>query len=305
MDSIDRIRSFNRFYTRQLGLLDESLDGSGFTLTEARILFELAHRGATTASELSRDLGLDGGYLSRILARFDADGIIRRKPSRADGRRSSLELTAAGRRTFTPLRRAAREQVNQLIAPLDGAQRVEMLRALTTVRTLLGDPDTTACPIRLRDPEPGDLGWVIHRQAVLYQHEHGWDETYESLIARILADFVDAYDPTRDQARIAEQEGRIVGSVFLVRTEDTTVGQLRLLYVEPSTRGQGLGRRLVDECIAGARQRGYRTLRLWTNDVLVSARRIYEAAGFELVATEAHHSFGHDLVGQTWELGLS
>jgi DNA-binding MarR family transcriptional regulator/GNAT superfamily N-acetyltransferase len=305
MDTIDRIRSFNRFYTRQLGLLDESLDGSGFTLTEARILFELAQRAGNSASDLSRDLGLDGGYLSRILATFEADGIIRRKPSRTDGRRSTLELTPAGRKTFTPLRRAARDHVKQLITPLDRVQRDELLRSLTTVRTLLDDPDTATAPIRLQDPEPGDLGWVIHRQAALYHHEHGWDETYESLIARILADFVDAYDPTRDQARIAEQEGRIVGSVFLVRTDDPKVGQLRLLYVEPSTRGQGLGRRLVDECIAGARQRGYRTLRLWTNDVLVSARRIYEAAGFELVATEAHHSFGHHLVGQTWELPLS
>ena len=268
------------------------------------MLFELAHRRSCTASELVADLGLDGGYLSRLLARFEGEGWVERSPSPRDRRRSLLRLTPAGRSTFRPLRDAARRHVRELLTPLGPGAREELLRSLATVRVLLGDAEATAAPIALRDLEPGDLGWITHRQAVLYQREHGWDATYEALVASILAGFAAEHDPRRDQAWVAEQEGRIVGSIFLVHTDDATVGQLRLLYVEPSARGSGLGRRLVDECIDGARSRGYRTLRLWTNDVLTSARRIYQATGFELVDEEPHHAFGHDLVGQIWELAL-
>ncbi len=304
MHAVDRVRSFNRFYTRLIGLLDEDLDGTGFTLTEARVLFELAHRRTCTAADLVATLGIDGGYLSRLLARFEREGWVQRTPLPQDRRSSVLQLTPAGRATFRPLREAARRNVGALLDPIDPGGQNELLRSLTTVRALLGDEETIGSEILLRGLRAGDVGWIVHRQGELYHREHGWDATYEALVARILADFTDGLDPAHDQAWVAEQAGRIVGSVFLVRSGEDGVGQLRLLYVEPSTRGHGLGRRLVDACIDGASERGYRVLRLWTNDVLAAARHIYETAGFEITASERHHSFGHDLVGQTWELAL-
>lgn len=300
---IDAVRRFNRFYTRQAGLLDEGLLQSEFSLTEVRVLYELAHRENPTAADLVRDLGLDAGYLSRILRKFSARGFLARRPSKRDARQSLLALTAAGRRAFAPLDRASGKAVSDLLAGVSEAGRAELLRAMRDIRRLLGDAAGETLPVVFRSLETGDVGWITHRQAVLYHREYGWDETYEALVARILADFVDNFDPERERSWIAERGDQVVGSVFVMRKSDA-VAQLRLLYVEPSARGLGIGRRLVDECIRFARGRRYERLVLWTNDVLVAARRIYEAAGFRLVEEEAHRSFGKDLVGQTWELEL-
>lgn len=300
---IAAIRAFNRFYTRQIGLLDESLLESGFSLTEMRLLYELAHRDGPTAADLCRDLGLDAGYLSRVLSRLEARGLVRRRPSPEDGRQSPLALTAAGRKAFAPVEKATCEQIAALIAPLPAPERERLVKAMATVQRLLGGLPEPKVPYVLRDPRPGDLGFIVHRQGLLYHQEYGWDETFEALVAEIVAAFVKNFDARRERCWVAEREGEVVGSVFLVRASDE-VAKLRLLYVEPAARGLGIGARLVGECIAFARAKGYRTLTLWTNDVLVSARRIYQAAGFRLVAEERHRSFGKDLVGQNWELSL-
>ncbi len=309
---VSAVRRFNRFYTRQIGLLEEGLLESEFSLTEGRVLYELAHRDGLGASDLGRELGLDPGYLSRLLAKFEARGLITRRPLEADGRRAVLALSAAGRAAFAPLERKARDQIAALLAPLPASGRVALVEAMGTVRRALGDVgdvgdvgDLGAAdpPYLLREPRPGDLGWIVHRQGVLYHREYGWDASFEALVARIAGEFAANFDPARERCWVAERAGEIVGSVFLARASDR-VAKLRLLYVEPSARGLGIGRRLVGECIDFARAAGYRAVTLWTNDVLVSARRIYQAAGFELVKEERHRSFGKDLVGQTWELAL-
>jgi DNA-binding MarR family transcriptional regulator/GNAT superfamily N-acetyltransferase len=302
-DHISTIRWFNRFYTRQIGLLGEGLLQSEFSLTEVRVLFELAHRDGLTASDLGRDLDLDPGYLSRLLAKLEARGLLKRSPLEDDGRRVMLALTATGREAFAPLDQAAWDQIAGLLEPLSATDRDKLVRAMETVQRLLGGSQEPLVPYILRDLQPGDLGWVIHRQGILYNEEYGWDETFEALVAEIAGAFAKTFDPERERCWIAEREGEVVGSVFLARASDE-VAKLRLLYVEPSARRLGIGRRLVDECIRFARTKGYKTLTLWTNDVLVSARRIYEGAGFELVKEERHRSFGKDLVGQTWELAL-
>lgn len=296
------LRAFNRFYTRQAGLLDEHLLKSEFSLTEVRVLYELSHRTGLTATELGRELGLDPGYLSRILGKFSRRGFLRRRPSKADARQSLLELTSKGRRAFAPLDRASDCAVAELLSGLSEPDREALLAGMHRIRRVLGG-DPVDFSVVFRTHQPGDLGWVLHRQALLYHREYGWDETYESLVARILSDFVRTFDPGRERSWIAERDGRIVGSVFVMKKSED-VAQLRLLYVEPFARGHGIGRRLVDECIRFARASSYERLVLWTNDVLVSARRIYEAAGFHLVEEEVHHSFGKDLVGQTFELDL-
>jgi DNA-binding MarR family transcriptional regulator/GNAT superfamily N-acetyltransferase len=303
--AIDRIRGFNRLYTRQLGLLDQGLLGSEFTLTEARVLYELANHRETTATEIARELGLDLGYLSRLIKKFDRRRYIRRTRSRLDARQSRLELTEKGRTAFNPLDRAARSQIAALIGPLTQLERTELLTAMHSIRRLL-QPESVkdgrgSC--RIRPLRVGDVGWITHRQGILYAQEYGWDATYEALVAEILAGFVKNFDPDKENAWVAERDEAIIGSVFLVRASDS-VAKLRLLYVEPTARGLGLGKRLVQECIEFARSKDYRTLTLWTNDILVSARRIYEAAGFQLTREERHHSFGKDLNGQTWELAL-
>jgi DNA-binding MarR family transcriptional regulator len=302
-DAIAAVRRFSRFYTSQLGLLGDGLLRSEFSLTEARVLYELAHREAPTATDLVRDLGLDAGYLSRILKAFDQRGLITRTPSPRDGRQALLVLTEAGRAAFAPLDQASQEEVRTLIGRLTPMQTGNLVAAMRTVEQLMGQGAPPAGGISLRGHRIGDLGWIAHRQALLYAQEYGWDESYEALAAEILAAFVKDNDPDKERSWIAERDGKVVGSVFVMRASDT-VAKLRLLYVEPSARGLGLGRRLVDACIAFARDRGYRTLTLWTNDVLVPARRIYQQAGFTCVAREPHHSFGKDLVGETWELAL-
>ncbi|CDX44713.1 Transcriptional regulator, MarR family with acetyltransferase activity [Mesorhizobium sp. ORS 3359] len=302
-ERIDTVRAFNRFYTRQLGLLDEGLLKSPFSLTEARVLYELAHRDGLVASDLVRDLGLDPGYVSRLLKKFEERGLVEREASEADARRSSIALTPAGREAFAPLNRDSHDQVRALLDRLPPADQERLVKAMRTVQDLLGDRPEPNVPYVLRPLQVGDIGWVTRRQGMLYTEEYGWDGTYEALVAEILAEFVKKFDAQWERAWIAERAGEVVGSVFVVR-KSSEVAKLRLLYVEPSARGLGIGRRLVDECIAFARAKGYKTLTLWTNDILGSARRIYQAAGFKLVDEERHHSFGKDLVGQTWNLKL-
>ena len=297
------IRSFNRFYTRQIGLLEEGLLRSEYSLTEARVLYELALREGLTASELGRDLGLDAGYLSRLLKKFDTLGLINRTPSQEDARQSVLALTAAGRDAFAPLNKASQDEVAAMLRPLSTTERRELVQAMHTIQNLLGREAEPEAGFTLRPHRPGDIGWIAHRQGILYHEEYGWDGTFEALVAEIAAAFVNNFAPQWERCWIAERRGEIVGSVFVVRQSDE-VAKLRLLYVEPSARGLGIGARLVDECIRFARAKGYGTLTLWTNDVLVAARHIYEKAGFNLVAEEHHHSFGKDLVGQTWNLAL-
>ncbi len=279
---VEAIRRFNRFYTRQIGVLTEGLLNSMFSLTEARVIYELAHQEQTTASALGDELGLDAGYLSRMLQSFKKHGLIDTQPSEADRRQRVLRLTPAGQEAFAMLNARSYRQIEAMLnqISLDDQQRL--------VAAMRG---------------PGDIGWVVYRHGVLYAEEYGWDEHFEALVASVVAQFIQNYDPKRERCWIAEMNGEIAGSVFLVKQSDT-VAKLRLLLVEPKARGLGIGTRLVGECIRLARQLGYTTLTLWTNSVLLAARHIYVQAGFQLVSQEQHHSFGHDLVGETWELLL-
>ncbi len=305
---VDAVRRFNRFFTRQIGVLREGLLYSPYSLAEARILFEVAHRDrALTASDLSRELGLDPGYLSRILARLEQQGLIDKSRSETDARRRLLSLTREGKDAFSLLDARSREEVAEMLGDLSKGDQLRLLEAMRIIEGVVGGDSAGRFkfsePFVLRQHEPGDMGWVVHRHGVLYAKEYGWDERFEALVARIVADFVDGYDPTNERCWIAEMGGEIVGCVFVVRASDT-VAKLRLLLVEPEARGLGLGTRLVEECVRFARSRGYEKLTLWTNSVLGAARRIYEEHGFELVEEEEHHSFGKDLVGQNWELTL-
>ena len=301
---IAAVRRFSRFYTRRIGLLQDGLLDSPFSLAEGRVVYELGQRDGATAVELASELGMDQGYLSRLLRGLEERGLVRRAPSPADRRASLLSLTPSGRDAFAALDAGSRAQIGALLDPLSASERTRLAAALGEAEALLGgERPVPAAPWTLRAPVPGDMGWIVHRQAVLYAREYGWDATYEALIAGIVSRFVEQFDAARERCWVAERAGEVVGSVFVVRKSDD-VAQLRLLYVEPSARGLGIGARLVDECIGFARAAGYARIMLWTNDVLVSARRIYQAAGFTLTAQERHHSFGHDLVGQNWERPL-
>jgi DNA-binding MarR family transcriptional regulator/GNAT superfamily N-acetyltransferase len=302
-ERIAAIRRFNRFYTQKIGVLREGLHESPFSLAEARVLYELAHRPPLTASALAKDLALDAGYLSRILRRFEARGLVERARSEIDGRQSFVALTEAGRTAFAPLDRGSRKEIGALLGTRAEPEQRRLVAAARTIEELLGAGPVREEPYLLRPHRPGDMGWVVHRHGVLYAEEYGWDESFEALVAEVTAEFVKGFDPKRERCWIAEKDGAIVGSVFLVRKSDE-VAKLRLLYVEPGARGFGLGRRLVEECVRFARRVGYRRITLWTNSVLVAARHIYEGAGFALVASEPHRSFGHDLVGETWERDL-
>jgi DNA-binding MarR family transcriptional regulator/N-acetylglutamate synthase-like GNAT family acetyltransferase len=297
------MRRFSRFYTGRIGVLREGLHDSAFSLTQSRVLYELAHRAAPTAAELARDLGLDAGYLSRILRAFKQRGLIARTRSDRDGRQAHLSLTPAGRAAFAPLDRGSHDEVVAMLARLPDGGQARLVEAMGTIEHLLGERPAGAPPYLLRPHQPGDMGWVVSRHGALYAEEYAWTVEFEALVAEIVAAFIRHFDAARERCWIAEIDGTPVGCVFLVKQSDD-VGKLRLLLVEPRARGLGIGARLVAECIRHARQCGYRTLTLWTNDVLVAARRIYQAAGFRLVQEEKHHSFGHDLVGQNWQLAL-
>lgn len=306
------VRRFNRFYTRRIGVLHESLTATRFSLTESRLLWELAQRERTTAGELARDLGLDPGYLSRLLRGLKDAKLVRSDRSGDDARHLHLGLTATGKRAFAPLDRQSAADVEALLAPLAENEQRTLVRAMAEIETLLDDAARDASPWLLRPPRPGDIGWVAERHGALYAQEYGWDMRFEALVARIAADFVDRFDPEREACWIAERGGANVGCVFLVHARDEASGrvvegtaQLRMLLVEPSARGLGIGARLVDECERFARARGYRRIVLWTNSLLAAARAIYASRGYRLVQSEPHQSFGQALVGETWELSLA
>lgn len=288
------VRRFNRFYTHQIGVLHEHLLDSAFSLTEVRILYELAHREQLTSADLCRELGLNAGYLSRVIAGFEKQGLIAKTRSPTDARAAQLQLTEQGQRTLAPLVDASRREVAAMLERLPATAQQELVAAMEQIQGLLGEPSPSYI---LRNPQPGDMGWIIHRQALLYAQEYGWNNEYEALVADILAKFVREFDPARERCWIAEKDGKVIGSIFIVRQDDTTA-KLRLLYVDPCARGLGIGSRLVDECLRFSRQVGYTKMVLWTNSILTGARRIYDKAGFQLVEEEAHHSFGKDLVGQ-------
>jgi DNA-binding MarR family transcriptional regulator len=297
------VRRFNRFYTQKIGVLQEGLVGSPFSLAEARVLYELAHRDRPTATALGRDLGLDAGYLSRILRSFERRGLIKRTRSEADGRQSHVGLTARGQAAFAPLNTRSGDEIGAMLGGLPAPDQERLVGAMRTIEGLLGAPAATRAPYLLRPHHPGDMGWVVHRHGVLYAQEYGFDEEFEGLVATIVARFIQRYDSRKERCWIAEKDGEIVGSVFVVK-HGQTVAQLRLLLVEPKARGLGLGARLVDECIRFARQARYRKMTLWTNSVLVAARRIYATAGFRIVRKERYRGFGQELTGETWELTL-
>lgn len=301
-DRVATVRSFNRFYTNVIGVLQEGLLRTPYSLTEGRVIFELAQRGTTELANLRRTLDIDAGYLSRILDRFEADGLVRRGRSTSDARRQVIRLTGQGRRAFRTLDERSAKEVRSLLSRLTEEDQRRLVGAMGAISGLL-DRSPRSGSFVLRSPGAGDFGWVVQRHGALYASEYGWDETFEALVARIVADFVDHRDPKGEAAWLAELDGERVGCVFCVR-KDEKVAQLRLLLVEPHARGVGIGSRLVEECIQFARRAGYEQMLLWTNDVLEDARRIYERAGFELREQTKHHSFGHDLVGQTWSRTL-
>jgi DNA-binding MarR family transcriptional regulator/GNAT superfamily N-acetyltransferase len=298
------VRAFTRFYTSVLGVLDEGLLDTPYSVTEARVVFELAQQAESDLADLRRRLRIDAGYMSRIVARLESDGLLTRHRSTDDGRRQVLRLTDQGRRVFATLDARSAAQVARLLGGVPEPAQRRVVEAMDLVRTVLGDaPPPATRTVVLRPPGPGDLGWVVARHGALYAAEYGWNADFEGLVARIVADYAAGHDPAREAAWIAEVDGEPAGCVFCV-AKDATTAQLRILLVEPSARGLGIGSRLVDECLRFAAGAGYRSIVLWTNDVLVSARRIYEAAGFTLVEEEPHHSFGHDLVGQYWTRAL-
>jgi DNA-binding MarR family transcriptional regulator/ribosomal protein S18 acetylase RimI-like enzyme len=302
--AIKAIRQFNRFYTRRIGVLDPYLD-SDLSLTDVRVLYELAHREVPVASEIGKDLHLDAGYLSRILRRFEANGWLARETNGRDARQSLLRLTEAGHQAFAPLQQKSRDEAAALLAPLATAERRRLIDAMSTVQTLL-DPATEARSQRtvvLRDPGPGDIGWVVQQHGEIYAREYGWNSDFEALVADIAGQFLRKFQPAWERCWIAELDGERVGAVFVVRKSATTA-QLRMLILSPKARGLGLGARLTDECIAFARNKGYKKMVLWTNSCLTAARGIYAARGFKLTKSEPYEGFGQQLVGETWELKL-
>jgi DNA-binding MarR family transcriptional regulator/N-acetylglutamate synthase-like GNAT family acetyltransferase len=297
------VRGFNRFYTKQIGLLRNGYLESALSLSQVRVLYELAQRQGLTATDLSKELELDSGYLSRILLGFRKQGFLLRKPSESDARLTYLTLSQKGKAVFAQLDSKTQTQVEALIGRLSPGDQTRLIEAMHTIERLLGERAQTREPYLLRSHQPGDMGWVIHRHGALYAQEYGWDERFEALVAEIAAKFIHKFDPRRERCWIAEKDGGIVGSVFLVR-ESERVARLRLLLVEPSARGVGIGNRLVDECARFARQAGYKKITLWTQSILHAARHIYEKAGYRLVKKQRHREFGYDLVGETWELNL-
>ncbi len=305
MDSaIQAVRAFNRFYTRQIGVLREGLLKSPFSLAEVRVLYEIAHRQQPPATELCEELGLDPGYLSRILRGLEKRGLASKLPSPRDGRQRLLRLTARGRRTFATLDERQNQEVAALLQALSRTQQARLAQAMRSIETLLHPAPEPGTPYILRSHQPGDMGWVVHRHGVLYAQEYGYDERFEALVAEIAARFIQHFDPRRERCWMAEKDGEIVGSVFLVK-KSKTVAKLRLLLVEASARGLGIGKRLVAECVRFARHAGYRKIVLWTQSELPAARHIYQQAGFRLIEEKPHRDWGRDdLVSEIWELPL-
>ena len=300
---IASVRAFNRFYTRKLGVLGQHLSKSPFSLSEARVLYELAHRDDLSAKEIGTDLGLDFGYLSRITQSFEESGLISRNALASDRRQYRLSLTAKGRQAFARLDRNSHDEVASMLAPLSVEDGSRLTEAMATIEDLLEGQGSERVPFLLRSHRIGDIGWVISRHGAVYAQEYGWDISFEALVAEISAQFIKSYDPAREHCWIAEVAGEPVGSIFLVKSSDE-VAKLRLLLVEKKARGLGVGRALVEQCVRFARESGYRKITLWTQSILLAARGIYQQAGFRKVATEKHHSFGADLLGETWELTL-
>jgi DNA-binding MarR family transcriptional regulator/GNAT superfamily N-acetyltransferase len=302
-DQIAAVRGFNRFYTRKLGVLDQHLMRSPFSLSEARVLYELAHRDDLAAKDLGGELGLDPGYLSRILQKLDDSGLIARKPLPSDRRQVRLSLTAKGRQAFAKLDQSSHDEVAAMLGRLGDGERAALVHAMATIEKTL-EPETPARPaFLLRSHRPGDIGWIISRHGAVYAQEFGWDISFEALVAEITAQFIRGHDPSREHCWIAEMDGDPVGSIFLVKGSDQ-VAKLRLLLLEKKARGLGIGRALTEQCIRFARETGYTSITLWTQSILLAARGIYQRAGFRRIAEEPHHSFGVDLIGETWELKL-
>jgi DNA-binding MarR family transcriptional regulator/GNAT superfamily N-acetyltransferase len=300
---VEAVRRYNRFYTQKIGVLNESLLKSPFTLTEARVIYELAHREETTATALAEGLAINAGYLSRVLRSLHRKGVVEKRPSQRDGRQSLLSLSEEGKAAFARLNGDSRAEIAALLEGLSDADQRLLVRSMETIERLLRMKPEEKVSYILRPPEPGDFGWVVQRHGALYAREYGYDETFEALVAEIVAKFVQSFDRKRERCWIAEREGENVGSVFLVRRSES-VAKLRLLLVEPKARGLGIGKRLVDECVRFATKCGYEKITLWTQEDLFAARRIYEQAGFHVVDREPHHSFGHDLVAEVWDRKL-
>jgi DNA-binding MarR family transcriptional regulator/N-acetylglutamate synthase-like GNAT family acetyltransferase len=300
---VNAIRAFNRFYTRKIGVLD-GMASSPFSLAEARVLYELANRRQPTATDIRKGLGLDAGYMSRMLRDFERRKFVTRKRSEKDERQRFLSLTSKGWSAFAPLDARSNRDVAAMLEDLSPTERRQLVDSVQTVRRLLGDLAEAKTSYLLRPHQPGDMGWIVHRQAILYADEYGWDGTYEALAAEIVAQFIKNYDPKCERAWVAEKDGERVGAVFVAKGSDQIV-RLRLLHVERQARGLGIGKRLVEECIRFARQVGYQKMTLWTQSILNAARHIYKNAGFQVVHEEKHHSFGKDLTAETWELNLT
>jgi DNA-binding MarR family transcriptional regulator/GNAT superfamily N-acetyltransferase len=302
---VAKFRHFNRMYTRYIGTLNEGLLNSDYSLAEARVLYELANRTAPKASEIAEALGVDAGYLSRLLGKFERDGLLTRKTSEQDGRYAELMLSMRGKSVFKKLNALSDEQAHEVLDELAPTARTELIHCMRSIETILMRVDPSRVPYILRPHRVGDMGWIVYREGLGYAEQFGWDETFEALAAKIVSEFIANYQPARERCWIAEVDGQNVGHIFLVKhpTQPDTA-KLRLLFVEPSARGMGLGDALVKECVRFARSAGYRKVILWTQSILTAAHRIYERAGFLLVKEEPHHSFGKDLVGQEWELDL-
>jgi DNA-binding MarR family transcriptional regulator/predicted GNAT family acetyltransferase len=303
MARVEAIRRFNRFYTRKIGVLQEGFLGSAYSLTQGRVLYELAHRQKPTAAAVGAELGLDAGYLSRLLRAFKKEGMIHAERSATDGRETLLSLTPRGRKVIAMLDQRSNKDVTARLQGVSEVDQRRLVTAMDAIESVLAAHAVENEPYILRPHQPGDMGWVVSRQGLLYALEYGWDERYEALAAKIVANFIEKFDGQRERCWIAERKGEIVGAVFLVK-HSQTVAKLRLLHVEASARGLGIGKRLVDECVRFARRAGYKKITLWTQSILLAARHIYKQAGFRLVAKKPHHSFGHDLVAETWDLKI-
>jgi DNA-binding MarR family transcriptional regulator/GNAT superfamily N-acetyltransferase len=301
---VREVRAFNRFYTQRIGILQRGVLQSPYSLTEVRVLYELANGAELTATDVQRILGLDRGYLSRILRSFERSGMLLRERSKKDGRRSLISLTGQGRKVFSALNARQSSDVEKMLQSVPDSVREKLVGSMQTIQRVLNSETAGAGKVSLRAHRPGDMGWVMFRHGILYESEYGWHERFEALVGEIVVSFIRDFDAERERCWIAEMDGERVGSVFLVK-DTATVAKLRLLLVEPAARGHGVGRLLVRECIDFARRSGYHKLTLWTNSVLDAARHIYESAGFELVKEEKHSSFGHNLTGQYWSLDLS